>query len=165
MWLCGSLIPRPSLALFPGHSQILFCSRFLHSCEIKSGSGLGTRLVVWCIPFFTIFFFPWIMCDEHWQTNIRTFLLALRGYEKETLECVTAMLLTSTCDDSTLVPSPILRGGAWGQGYMWQCWLDPRPLRSVDQSGQVVFAEVRAKFAFLSTLSLHFWNLLRIFLR
>ena len=27
------------LASFPGHSQI-----FLHSCEIKSGSGLGTRL-------------------------------------------------------------------------------------------------------------------------
>ena len=32
------------LASFPGHSQILSHSYFLHSCEIKSGSGLGTRL-------------------------------------------------------------------------------------------------------------------------
>ena len=37
------------LASSPGHSQILSCSRgeksvFLHGCEIKSGSGLGTRL-------------------------------------------------------------------------------------------------------------------------
>ena len=37
------------VASFPGHSQILSHSggknsSFLHSCEIKSGSGLGTRL-------------------------------------------------------------------------------------------------------------------------
>ena len=35
------------LASFPGHSQILSHSRrenFLHGCEIKSGSGLGTML-------------------------------------------------------------------------------------------------------------------------
>ena len=31
----------------PGHSQILSRSCFLHSCEIKSGSGLGTRLLVY----------------------------------------------------------------------------------------------------------------------
>ena len=39
-----------TLALFPDHSQILSCKvgrfpNFLHSCKIKSGSGLGTRLV------------------------------------------------------------------------------------------------------------------------
>ena len=35
------------LASFPGHSQILYCScgENIHTCEIKSGSGLGTRLV------------------------------------------------------------------------------------------------------------------------
>ena len=31
------------LASLPGHFQIV---KFLHSCTIKSGSGLGTRLVV-----------------------------------------------------------------------------------------------------------------------
>ena len=40
-----------NVASFPGHSQILFRSRgeksiFLHRCEIKSGSGLGTRLAI-----------------------------------------------------------------------------------------------------------------------
>ena len=32
------------LALSPGHSQILSRS---HGCEIKSGSGLGTRLLIY----------------------------------------------------------------------------------------------------------------------
>ena len=44
----GYYDPASSIALFPGHSQILSrsCGEpiFLHSCEIKSGSGLGTRL-------------------------------------------------------------------------------------------------------------------------
>ena len=40
---------RAVVASSPGHSQILSCSCsllpiFLHGCEIKSGSGLGTRL-------------------------------------------------------------------------------------------------------------------------
>ena len=40
---CGNR--HPSLASSPGHSQILSRSPiFLHGCEIKSGSGLGTRL-------------------------------------------------------------------------------------------------------------------------
>ena len=34
-----------SLALSPGPSQILSRSSFLHGCEIKSGRGLGTRLL------------------------------------------------------------------------------------------------------------------------
>ena len=38
---------RPSLALFPGHSQILSHSHFLHSCgiiKILAWNGLGARL-------------------------------------------------------------------------------------------------------------------------
>ena len=42
------------LALSPGHSQILYRSRgeklyFLHSCKIKSGSGLGMRLSIYYV--------------------------------------------------------------------------------------------------------------------
>ena len=43
--LIASLPSRPpwhAVFSFPGHSQILYRSRCLHSCEIKSGSGLGT---------------------------------------------------------------------------------------------------------------------------
>ena len=38
------------LASSPGHSQILSHS-FLHSCAIKSESGLGTRLLLAYIPY------------------------------------------------------------------------------------------------------------------
>ena len=36
------------LASFPGHSWVLSRSRFLRGCKIKSTSGLGTRLQVYC---------------------------------------------------------------------------------------------------------------------
>ena len=34
------------LASFPGPTQILSSPDFLHDCEIKSGWGLGTRLLI-----------------------------------------------------------------------------------------------------------------------
>ena len=41
-----SVFTAVCVASSPGHSQILSrsCGEFLHGCEIKSGSGLGTRL-------------------------------------------------------------------------------------------------------------------------
>ena len=61
---CYIVVLSPDIASSPGHSQILSRSRgeksgvasspghsqtFLHGCEIKSGSGLGTRLPRICL--------------------------------------------------------------------------------------------------------------------
>ena len=50
---CHFVSRMRGIASSPGHSQILSRSRgeiFLHGCEIKSGSGLGTRLCVSLVP-------------------------------------------------------------------------------------------------------------------
>ena len=55
------LLPWVCLASSPGHSQILSRSNFLHGCEIKSGSGLGTRV---CYSLLTIDSFCFIPSDD-----------------------------------------------------------------------------------------------------